>query len=45
MKPGVLKQLSKKYPKLVIKITSELDSNVKVTGRAEVVIKNGGYLK
>ena len=45
VKPGVLKQLSKKYPKLVIKITSELDSNVKVTGRAEVVIKNGGYLK
>ena len=36
VKPGVLKQLSKKYPKLVIKITSELDSNVKVTGICRV---------
>ena len=44
VKPGVLKQLSLKYLDLIIKITSELDADVKVTGRSEFIIKNGEYV-
>ena len=44
VKPGILKQLSQKYPELIIKITSETDSSIKVTGRLKIIIKNGRYL-
>ena len=44
VKPGVLKQLSLKYPELTIKITSEIDSNINVTGRLEIIVKNGKYI-
>lgn len=44
VQPGVLKQLSLKYPNLIIKVTSELNADVKVTGRSELIIKNGEYV-
>ena len=44
VKPGVLKQLSLKYPNLTIKVTSEIDESVKVTGRSSFTIKNGKYV-
>ncbi len=42
--PGVLKQLSLKYPYLKIEVTSEIDENIKVTGRLNLMIKNGNYI-
>lgn len=45
VKPGVLKQLSIKYPNLRIEVTSETIPGVKVTGRSTVIIKNGKYIK
>ena len=43
--PGVLKQLSLKYPNLRIEVTSEILPDVKVTGRSNFVIQNGQYVK
>lgn len=42
--PGVLKQLSLKYPNLKIEVTSEIDESIKVTGRLNLMIKNGKYI-
>ncbi|HDX9635304.1 hypothetical protein ACTFSP_17245 [Bacillus cereus group sp. MYBK108-2] len=42
--PGVLKQLSLKYPNLKIEVTSETDESIKVTGRLNLMIKNGKYI-
>lgn len=42
--PVVLKQLSLKYPNLKIKVTSENDESIKVTGRLNLMIKNGKYI-
>ncbi|SHH87921.1 hypothetical protein [Virgibacillus chiguensis] len=42
--PGVLKQLSLKYPNLKIIVTSEIDESIKVTGRLNLMIKNGNYI-
>ncbi|NJJ42436.1 hypothetical protein HCB82_25355 [Paenibacillus sp. 7028] len=42
--PGVLKQLSIKYPNLIIEVTSEIDESIKVTGRLNLKIKNGEYI-
>ncbi|MDA2340206.1 hypothetical protein PDN15_14205 [Bacillus cereus] len=42
--PGVLKQLSLKYPNLKIEVTSETDESIKVTGRLSLMIKNGKYI-
>lgn len=44
VKPGILKQLSLRYPKLVIKVTSEVDTDVKVNGRLNVTIQDGKYI-
>ena len=41
--PGVLKQLSLKYPNLRIEVTSEVIPDVKVTGKSSFVIQNGKY--
>lgn len=43
--PGVLKQLSLKYPNLRIEVTSETLPGVKVTGRSSFVIQNGQYVE
>lgn len=43
--PGVLKQLSIKYPNLIIEVTSEIDESIKVTGRLNLEIKNGKYVE
>ena len=43
--PGVLKQLSLKYPNLRIEITSELIPGVKVTGKSDFIIQNGHYVE
>ncbi|ALC83157.1 MULTISPECIES: ribonuclease YeeF family protein [Bacillus] len=42
--PGVLKQLSLKYPNLKIEVTSEIDESIKVTGRLNLMIKHGKYI-
>lgn len=42
--PGVLKQLSLKYPNLKIEVTSEINESIKVTGRLNLMIKNGKYI-
>ncbi|WP_052819606.1 hypothetical protein [Streptococcus suis] len=41
---GVIKQLSEMYPKLEIKVTSEVIDGVKPNGRAEFIVKNGIYV-
>ena len=41
--PGVLKQLSLKYPNLRIEVTSEILPDVKVTGKSNFIIQNGQY--
>ena len=43
--PGVLKQLSLKYPNLCIEVTSEILPDVKVTGKSNFVIQNGQYVE
>lgn len=43
--PGVLKQLSLKYPNLRIEVTSEILPDVKVTGKSNFVIQNGQYVE
>ena len=43
--PGVLKQLSLKYPSLTIQVSSECVPGVKVTGRSNFVIRNGKYIE
>ncbi len=43
--PGILKQLSQKYPHLRIEVTSETLPNIKVTGRSTVIIQNGTYIE
>ncbi|MEC3620104.1 T7SS effector LXG polymorphic toxin [Bacillus subtilis] len=43
--PGVLKQLSLKYPNLKIEVTSEVDESIKVTGRLNLMIRNGKYIE
>ena len=45
VKPGVLKQLSLKYPNLRIEVTSEVLPNVKVSGKSNFVIMNGKYIQ
>jgi hypothetical protein len=40
----VLKQLSLKYPNLIIEVTSEIDESIKVTGKLYLKIKNGSIL-
>ena len=42
--PGILKQLSLKYPNLRIEVTSEILPDVKVTGKSSFVIQNGKYI-
>lgn len=44
VKPGILKQLSLKYPNLRIEVTSEIVQGVKATGRSEMIIQNGQYV-
>lgn len=44
VKPGILKQLSLKYPNLRIEVTSEIVPGVEVTGRSELIIQNGQYV-
>ncbi|MRX74028.1 hypothetical protein GJU40_18050 [Bacillus lacus] len=39
-----LKQLSLKYPNLKIAVTSEIDESIKLTGRLNLIIKNGKYV-
>lgn len=41
---GVIKQLSEMYPKLEIKVTSEVIDGVKPNGRAEFIVNNGIYV-
>ena len=41
--PGVLKQLSLKYPNLRIEVISEVIPDVKVTGKSSFVIQNGKH--
>ena len=41
--PGVVKQLSLKYPDLTIEITSEVSETVKVSGKSTLIVKNGKY--
>ena len=43
--PGVLKQLSLKYPNLTIQVSSESVPGVRVTGRSNFVIRNGKYVE
>ena len=43
--PGVLKQLSMKYPNLRIEVTSEISQSVKITGKSSFIIQNGVYVK
>ena len=43
--PGVLKQLSLKYPNLRIEVTSEILPDVKVIGKSNFVIQNGHYVE
>ena len=43
--PGVLKQLSMKYPNLRIEVTSEILPDVTVTGKSNFVIQNGQYVE
>ena len=43
--PGVLKQLSLKYPNLRIEVTSEILPDVKVTGKSKFIIQNGQYVE
>lgn len=43
--PGVLKQLSIKYPNLRIEVTSEIIPNIKITGKSSFIIQNGVYVK
>lgn len=45
VKPGVLKQLSLKYPNLRIEVTSEVLPNVKVSGKSNFVMMNGKYIQ
>ena len=45
VKPGVLKQLSLKYPNIRIEVTSEVLPNVKVSGKSNFVIMNGKYIQ
>lgn len=45
VKPGVLKQLSLKYPNLRIEVSSEILPDVKVTGKSNFVIQNGKYVE
>ncbi|MGJ7913484.1 hypothetical protein [Neobacillus sp. LXY-1] len=42
--PGVIKQLSLKYPNLVIEVTSQVIEGAKVNGRLEFKVKNGVYI-
>ena len=43
--PGVLKQLSLKYPNLRIEVTSEILPDVKVIVKSNFVIQNGQYVE
>ena len=43
--PGVLKQLSLKYPNLRIEVTSEILPDIKVTGKSSFIIQNGKYVE
>ena len=42
--PGVIKQLSLKYPNLTIEVTSEVVEGAKVNGRLAFKVKNGMYI-
>lgn len=43
--PGVLKQLSLKYPNPRIEVTSEILPDIKVTGKSSFIIQNGKYVE
>jgi hypothetical protein len=45
VEPGVVKQMSLRYPNLTIEITSEINDAVKVSGRSSLVVKNGIYVE
>ena len=45
VKPGVLKQLSLKYPNLRIEVTPEVLPNVNVSGKSNFVMMNGKYIQ
>jgi len=42
--PGIIKQLSLKYPNLIIEVTSEIKEGAKVNGRLTFKVKNGVYI-
>ncbi|MGM7722851.1 ribonuclease YeeF family protein [Metabacillus sp. Hm71] len=42
--PGIIKQLSLKYPNLSIEVTSEIVEGAKVNGRLTFKVKNGVYI-
>ncbi|MED3653558.1 hypothetical protein P4489_04195, partial [Heyndrickxia sporothermodurans] len=42
--PGVIKQLSLKYPNLIIEVTSQVVEGAKVNGRLNFRVKNGIYI-
>lgn len=44
-KCGIFYQASKKYPNLIIKVTSEIDDSVKANGLLSFVLKNGKILE
>ena len=45
VKPGVLKQLSLKYPNLRIEVSSEVKIGVKINGRSNFAIMGGKYVE
>ncbi len=42
--PGIIKQLSLKYPNLIVEVTSQAVEGTKVTGRLNFRVKNGVYI-
>lgn len=42
--PGIIKQLSLKYPNLIVEVTSQAVEGAKVTGRLNFRVKNGVYI-
>lgn len=43
VKPGIFKQLSERYPNLVIKVTSEGSEGIRPFGRQNFTLINGKY--
>lgn len=42
--PGVIKQLSLKYPNLIIEVTSQVVEGAKVNGRLNFKVRNGVFI-